>query len=187
MYKVGVLELYHKPTDPNANPKKLPGKKLKGKMALFVEEYLVDMSPVNAFNRAGYKSPSHKISYMRATEMMRHPAVKAAIDERMVERRARMELSVEYVVNKLVSIVEEADENPTAALRGLELLGRHLGMYRDKQEISGPDGSAIQVQEQKVAADVADFRSRIAGLASRGGAGTVVEFPKPGSSTGTED
>ena len=179
--------MYHKPTDPNANPKKLPGKKLKGKMARFVEEYLLDMSPINAFDRAGYVASSRKVASIRATDLMRHPAVKSAIEERMTVRRERMELSVEYVVNKLVSIVEEADENPTAALRGLELLGRHLGMYRDKQEISGPDGFAIQVQEQKVQQDVADFRSRIAGLATRTGTGNVVEFPQSRGPAESED
>lgn len=31
-------------------------------------------------------------------------------------------------------------------LKAMELLGKHLGMYTDKQEISGPNGSPIQTQ-----------------------------------------
>ena len=30
--------------------------------------------------------------------------------------------------------------------KALELLGKHLGMYTDKKELSGPNGSAVPVQ-----------------------------------------
>jgi phage terminase small subunit len=32
-----------------------------------------------------------------------------------------------------------------AVLKGYELLGKHLGMFTDKTEISGPGGAAIPV------------------------------------------
>ena len=50
--------------------------------------------------------------------------------------------------------VRDADGNPTGeyryegavANRALELLGKTLGMFRDKVEHSGPDGTAIPIQ-----------------------------------------
>lgn len=116
---------------------------------------------------------------------MRHPLIRAKIDEAMTERRERMELTADYVLTKLIDIVEKQEEgNPQAALRGLELLGKHLGLYRDRQEISGPDGGAIEM-EQKVKEDVADFTSSLSRLIDRGGTPEVVKFPKREGTSGT--
>lgn len=150
------------------------GSKLSTKMHRFIEEYLVDLNATAAVLRAGYKTRNpNRIG----TELLRHPVVKKELDRLQDERRERMELTADYVLTKLVSIVEETEKgNPNAALRGLELLGKHLGLYRDKTEISGPDGQAIQT-EQKVKQDVADFTSRLSRLAATSGTRKVVEFP----------
>ena len=102
-----------------------------------------------------------------------------------------MELTSDYVLVSLMEIAEATkDKNPNAALRAYELLGKHLGLYRDRQEISGPDGQSIKY-EQEVKENVDEFTSRIAGLAkrsevpggassgsSRDGAGEVSFLPK---------
>ena len=87
-------------------------------------------------------------------------------------------VSPEYVLRKLIRTVEKAEqqENHGATLRGLELLAKHLGMFIERQEISGPDGGAI-VHEQKVKQDAADFKSRLHKLAKSGTDGNVVAFP----------
>ena len=150
------------------------GSKIGAKMLRFVEEYMIDLNASAAVLRAGYKT-RHKEKM--ATQLMQHPHVKREIANRVQERRERMELSADYVINKLIAIVEETESgNPQAALRGLELLGKHLGLYRDRQEISGPDGNAIEM-EQRVKEDVADFTSSLTRLVERGGASTVVSFP----------
>lgn len=164
-------------------PTKGRGSKLRGKMLLFVEAYLADpdMVGANAVLAAGYKvragSDNH---YKMAHELMKHPLVKAEIESRLSDRREKAELTADYVLSKLVKIVEDTETgNPQAALRGLELLGRHLGLYKDRQEISGPDGEAIQM-EQKVNERATDFTSKLSRLAAASGAGTVTKFAKPG-------
>lgn len=156
-------------------PKTGKGSKLSPKMERFVEEYLIDLNASAAVERAGYKTRNKN---RMGAELMRHPLVKAKLDEQMNERRERMELTSDYVLNKLVDIVESTENgNPNAALRGLELLGKHLGLYRERQEISGPDGESIKM-EQKVREDVADFTSNLSRLIKREGTNDVVEFPK---------
>lgn len=153
--------------DPNAPiPEKGKGSKLSDKQARFVEEFLVDLNGSAAVLRAGYKT---KNPNRIATDLLRHPLVKRELDKFREERKERMEATVDYVLTKLVTIVEDTEKgNPQAALRGLELLGKHLGMYKDRQEISGPDGEAIKY-EQKVKEDAESFTSAIARLANRGG------------------
>ena len=93
------------------------------------------------------------------------------------EKVRRNEVTADYVLEKLVAIVEETEKgNPNAALRGLELLGKHLGLYKDRQEISGPDGGAIQT-EQKTQEHAADFTRKLSRLAASAGTGEVVSFP----------
>lgn len=164
------------------NSKKRPGKRLTDKMRLFCQEYMKDMNKRQAVLRAGYdtKNPDQM-----AEQLWAHPMVKAEIARLQELKSADNELTTKYVITKLISIVEDnQSSNPTAALRGLELLGKHLGLYKERQEISGPDGEAIQM-EQKVKQDVADFTSRLSRLAASGGEGQVVGFPKRSGESGS--
>lgn len=154
------------------------GSKLGSKMRAFVDEYMIDFNASAAVLRAGYKTKNRSLM---AGELMRHPLVMKEIERRKDERTEKSELTAQYVINKLQEIVENTEQdNPQAALRGLELLGKHLGLYRDRQEISGPDGNAIKM-EQQVKEDVNDFTSSLARLVERGGEAGVVGFPKRSS------
>ena len=159
-------------------PEKGKGSKLTDKMSLFVNEYLVDLNAGQACIRAGYKSRN---PYKQGFKLLQHPLVKQAVDERKEDRRDKLELTAEYVLTKLVALTERNEQiNPAVAVRTLELLGRHLGLYRDRQEISGPDGEAIHIKEEQVKQNVEQFKSKLAGLAKRNGTGNVVELPNTG-------
>ncbi len=165
--------------DPNAPiPEKGKGSKLTDKQKLFVEEYLVDLNGSAAVLRAGYQTTNPN---RMATDLLRHPLVRREIESRQESRLERVALSQDFVINKLISIVEDTEKgNPQAALRGLELLGKHLAMFKERQEISGPDGAAIQYQ-QKVQEDAADFASAISRLIERGRTGQMAEQPDTGT------
>ncbi len=159
------------------------GAKLSTKMIRFIDEYFAPsdgsqpLVGTSAVLRAGYKTSNPN---RLATELLRHPLVQPEIEKRLQVMKEDAEVTKEYIIQKLVSIVEDTEKgNPNAALRGLELLGKHLGLYKERTEISGPDGEAIRM-EQKVKEDVADFTSRLSRLANTAGAGGVSIFPKPG-------
>lgn len=153
------------------------GTRLCGKMPLFVDEYMIDRNGSAALIRAGYKTNNPNA---QAAQLLTHPLIIEEINRRDAVNREKNELSAEYVIQKLVKIVESTESaNPQAALRGLELLGKTLAMFKERQEISGPDGGAIET-EQRVKENVADFTSRISRLAARSGEGGVSQFPEPG-------
>lgn len=155
-------------------PKNGKGRKLSAKMERFVEEYLLDLNASAAVLRAGYKTRNQN---RLAAELMRHPLVKAAIEERTEDRRERMELTADYLINKLVFMIEKEGVRDSDALRAIELAGKSLALWKERQEISGPDGDAIQM-EQRTEQNVAEFKSKLARLARRAGTAEVVEFPK---------
>lgn len=146
-------------------PLKGKGSRLSEKQLLFIDHYLACLSATEAIKLAGYKTKNPR---QVGSDLLNHPLVSEEIKKRTADRRERLELTADYVIHKLVDIVESTEAgNPQAALRGLELLGKHLGLYKEKQEISGPDGSAIQY-EQKMKEDHLALESAITRLASRG-------------------
>jgi phage terminase small subunit len=142
-------------------------KELTPKQKRFVEEYLVDLNATQAAIRAGY---SAKTAYAIGEENLRKPEIKAAVDEAMAKRAERTEIDQDYVINVIRNTIERCAqaqpvldafgnplkiETPTgdlaaafrfkemAVLKGAELLGKHLGMFIDKHELTGKNGQPL--------------------------------------------
>ena len=157
------------------------GKKITPKMLSFVDEYF-GAGEFNAFK--SLKLSAYKTDKMSdpaitqfAAELMNHPLVVKEIEKRQAKRTQMSEVKAEFLINKLMQIIENTQEdNPQAALRAIELAGKSIALWKERQEISGVDGEAIK-HEQHIKASVADFTSRIASLAERSGEDNVVSFP----------
>lgn len=146
----------------------------------FAEEYLVDYNAANAYTRSGGKA---KYPNRAGWQMLQNPGVRACIDQLTLQRADQSIIKPEYVINKVVKTIEKAerDNNHNAVLRGCELMARHLGMFIERQEISGPNGNAIELKAVRDAADA--FTSAVASLVERGGKGNL-SFVSDGRSKG---
>ncbi len=84
---------------------------------------------------------------------MANPEVQAAIAQAMDERVKRTEITADYVLNNLRNIAErcmvEEDFNAAGANKALELLGKHLGLWTEKNEtvITGPNGGPVETRQ----------------------------------------
>ena len=163
------------------------GRKLTPKMLSFINAYFgaANFNALEAMRQSDYKCTTEGSIHQTSAELMNHPLVIEEIKKRMDAREAKSEVKAEYLINKLVSIIEATEvDNPQAALRAIELAGKSIALWKERQELTGADGGAIR-HEQEVKETVADFTSRIASLAKRTGTDNVVEFPgrgKPSSS-----
>lgn len=127
------------------------GRSLTDKQRRFVEEYLLDLNATQAAIRAGY---SEKTAQQQGSENLSKPVIAAAIAERQQAVSNKLELSAEWVLERLVENANRAmqavavtDNEGTktgeykyegnVANRALELLGKHMGMFKDKMELSG--------------------------------------------------
>lgn len=143
---------------------------LSEKERLFVETYMT-----NGFERTKAVLVAYNCSPKNATkmayELLQRPAIKLAIDTLKAEMMAKTDVTADYVLKKIVKIVEQTSDedskqfSPTSALRGLELLAKTLGMFIDKTEISGKDGEAIKVE--RIRQDTHELSTAIARLAAR--------------------
>lgn len=132
-------------------------RELTDKQAAFVLEYVKDFNGAAAAIRAGY---SPRCARQTAYELMNDPQyahVADAVEAEKAKHYKRTEIEAGYVVHNLTQIVDATREaNPKTAVAALTLLGKHLGMFTDKQEITGASGGPLDV---KVTHEVVDPKS----------------------------
>ena len=163
------------------------GKKLTPKMMSFINAYFgpANFVGLKAMELSDYKCTTKYSLHQTYAELMNHPLVKAEIDKRHKAREHKSEVKAEYLIEKLVTIIEDTQvDNPQACLRAIELAGKSIALWKERQEVSGPDGGAIQ-HEQHIKESVADFTSRISSLVKRAGTDNVVSFPERAGGGGT--
>ncbi len=128
----------------------------KRRYELFCQEYVKDYNGAQAAIRAGYAEKSAK---QTASRLLTNADLLARVRELQHEQLDRLTVSQDYVVLQLVETyrrclettpvlkfdpstgqMEETGQyqfDSKGALRALELLGKHLGMYNDKLQVSG--------------------------------------------------
>ena len=109
-------------------------KKLTPKQKLFVKEYVVDLNGRKAALRAGYGAGG---AASQASRMLQRPEFKVAIAKLQTKIGDKLEITVEYVLDKIRRSAEMADATNQhgSALKGWELLGKHLGMFRENHNL----------------------------------------------------
>ena len=146
-----------------------PQPKLNLKQRRFCEEYLVDLNATQAAERAGYSKATARAQGHR---LLTYADVKAQINELLIERGERVRIDQDYVLHNLTVVIErslqrapvmvregrelvhevDADGNhvwefdAAGANTALGLLGKHLRLFTEKHEHSGPNGKPIEVK-----------------------------------------
>jgi phage terminase small subunit len=135
---------------------------LTAKQEMFIKEYLVDLNATQAAIRAGY---SAKTAGQIGDENLKKPEIRTRIEELKQKRAEKLELDAQWVLDRLVEVtqmsmqakpVEKWDYSErklietgeyvydsSGANKALELIGKHLGMFKDKIEHSGSVGVKI--------------------------------------------
>lgn len=116
--------------------------KLTEKQELFIQEYLVDLNATQAAIRAGY---SENTAYSIGNENLKKPEIAEKIRELMAEREERTGITQDKVLDELAEVgfakknaVHGIKMKMSDKIKALELLGKHLGMFQDKQEDNAP-------------------------------------------------
>lgn len=151
---------------------------LTAKQELFCTEYLIDLNATQAAIRAGYsENTASEIGY----ENLSKPQLANRISELKAERVNRVLVDADYVINGLLEVhkrclqvepvmvrgaegMEESGEykfEHSGANKSLELLGKHLGLFVDKKEISGPNGGPIGITAAVVGAEMTNDEASI--------------------------
>ncbi len=134
--------------------------KLTEKQNRFCKEYLVDMNATQAAIRAGY---SKKTANRIASENLSKPGIQKHLSQLINQQEKRTEINADSVINRLDQIANRCMQevpvivngvktgehrfNPTGAIRALELLGKHYGLFTNRHEYIASDGSFIHYKD----------------------------------------
>jgi hypothetical protein len=105
------------------------------------EEFCYNYIFVTVFNKeqsiknAGYELDSPILRERRAKDLLARKPVQTRIRAMMDERDNTPVVDKLWIIQKLKQIIEDNDKNATAQIRALELLGKHYGIFADKQII----------------------------------------------------
>lgn len=171
--------------DGNVESRAYTGRKLTPKMLSFINAYFgeANFNALKAIELSDYKCTTRTSAHQTSAELMNHPLVVAEIQKRHDRREQKSEVKAEHLIQKLLEVID-GKEKTADRLRAIELAGKAIALWKDRQEVTGADGEAIRY-EQEVKENVADFTSRISGLVKRAGEGNVVVFPQRDGASGT--
>lgn len=116
----------------------------------FVQEYLVDLNATQAAIRAGY---SEKTAASIGFENLRKPEIASEIEQRQDKRSEKLELTQDWVIGKLIENLDRSMEKDgyqgSVANGALQLIGKHLGMFGEKSDVTVRDGGLISPEQRE--------------------------------------
>jgi phage terminase small subunit len=147
--------------------------KLTDKQEMFIKEYMVDLNATQAATRAGYsKNTAKEIGYENLTK----PHILARIEELKNERAEKLQVDAEWVLKRLMQISDRCMQaepvlefdyeekklvetgeykfDSNGANKATELIGKHLGMFKDKLEVNGE--TKLVVKRRRMNGDAGD-------------------------------
>ena len=135
---------------------------LRGRHEKFCQEYVIDYNGTQAAIRAGYEKQSAR---QQASRLLSQEDILSRIMELQADQVKRLSISQDYVVMQLLDTYKSCREaapvmkydydlgemvetglyqfDSKGALRALELLGKHLGMYGPKSAPVGQNGGNL--------------------------------------------
>ena len=116
---------------------------LRGKEERFCQEYVIDYNGTKAAIRAGY-NPGDAAN--RAYRLMKKAEISARIRELEKDLAERLAMTQDYVVIQLRQQYDEckAIGDSKNALKALELMGKHLGMFEKVKPGEGQTGEKVE-------------------------------------------
>lgn len=133
--------------------------KLTEKQLLFCKHYLITKNATQSAIKAGY---SEKTAAEMGYENLRKPHIREFIDEELKKVTDKLDVTVEDVARGIWDLTQKCADsedtrtfNPSAALKGFELIGKHRKMFSEGAEgartvtvmpvITLADGKPLQI------------------------------------------
>lgn len=112
----------------------------------FIDEYLIDLDRERAVVAAGYNA---KNARSQAYQLLKRPRIAAEVKRRGELIAGKLNLTAESVLRDIDRIATKAENAREfgAAMRGRELLGKHLKMFSDRVEHTGANGGPMEFTE----------------------------------------
>ena len=108
------------------------------------------LSQSEAYKRSYNTKGSNKTVWIDSCKLMSNPNVTLMIKELRESKRVSTQASAlcdrDYVLQNIKKIIENAEENASARMRGLELLGKHHSLWTDTVELKQTNADELKQQ-----------------------------------------
>jgi len=150
----------------------MAGKKLSIKQQSFCQEYLKEFNGTKSYQLI-YSVVKENVAAASASRLLRNVKIQAFLTVLTAKQAEKAEITVEWVIQELKQLYTRCQSSLTSkgaiagATKQLELLGKHIGMWIDRSEltINIKEVNVMVVQIQSVIAKHipdAEVRNRIA-------------------------
>lgn len=130
----------------------------------FCEEYTIDFNGAAAAIRAGYAT---NYPDRQAHQLLKNKGVAAYIEYLTASRASKiMSVDADWVMQGIVNTINAADRAGDK-MRGYELVAKILGMLKDRTEITGADGGAIEIEQRRIDEEADSFVRSIRAMANK--------------------
>lgn len=122
---------------------------LNAKHILFVNDYMISHNATESYQKV-YEC-TEDAARKAGSRLLTNVDIKSEIVRRQEEVNKQVEektgVSVEWVLEELKDTYLKAKERYdfSPANKSLELIGKQIGMFKDKLEVTGEGGSALQI------------------------------------------
>jgi len=127
----------------------MAGKKLSIKQQSFCLEYLKEFNGTKSYQLV-YSVVSENVAAASASRLLRNVKIQAFLTVLTAKQAEKAEITVEWVIQELKQLYTRCQSSLTSkgaiagATKQLELLGKHIGMWIDRSELT------INIKEVKV-------------------------------------
>ena len=106
---------------------------------MFIDAYVAGHNATQAAIIAGYSEGSAR---QQASRILARDYIKAEVNRRRQEAVTKLNLSPEFVLERLQTEANGLgpDTSAGARIKAVELLGKHMGMFVDKREVEHSGG-----------------------------------------------
>jgi phage terminase small subunit len=101
--------------------------------AKFIDEYLIDLNASQAAIRAGYSARNANVEGAR---LLANVSVSEEIARRGAIQARRTGYNQERVMREIAEVASSPESKMPEKLKALELMGKHMGMFRDNVTVS---------------------------------------------------
>ena len=108
------------------------------------------LSQSEAYRRSYNTTGTDKTIWINSCKLMSNTNVALMIKELRESKRVSTQASAlsdrDYVLHNIKKIIENAEENASARMRGLELLGKHHSLWTDTVELKQTNADELKQQ-----------------------------------------
>lgn len=122
--------------------------KLTVKQKQFVDYYLADGNGTQAYKRV-YGIKNDKVAGSNANRLLKNERVVEYLKQRQPKEQEKINFTVDWLRERVFEVINSETARPSDKLKGYEILGKTLGAFVEKREVSTPKDENFVIEVVK--------------------------------------